>query len=400
MKVNSVSFSSNQLKNQKSQQVSFGTAFVTVSEKNLGRIIASNVDEFNNGEFAKMYAESIKKAKAVIDKILKTMPGRISSVKDLTDKVDMFVLAAGSGSRFAPLAKAVADLKGKGESFNKISLPFEIGNGYSDLKMLDVPLATNKFFAEQTGYRTIMNPAPTGSFGDIVLHYLDPKNPVKDVIVSCGDNVFDAKAENLLEFFVETINNPVKQLGLVGVERTPQDVAKKFGVLKVGVKSEGSDVMSLNGFTEKPPIEEAMNLVTPNGMNIANTGMFVIKKEAMEALLAVIRNEIKNNGASTVIAKDSKEVYDFANAVKWVHSQVGNEASDVKIVKTWEDVGEPEAYKRWLDSMKTGSYLKNFSGGYRDAIQQAVTKRVGETSIQFTTNPKAAQKVDNLDIIG
>ena len=392
--------------NQKAHNQKFGNAYVTLSEVNCGHEIAKNVDAYNKGDFLKMYYESIYKADKLINSINNPLSGllknnhRIKDTNDLVNKVDFFVLAGGSGSRFKHLASAVSDLRGKGEKFNKISVPFELGNGEAPLTMLDIPMAMGRFFAPKKGYEKIIAKTPTGSFGDVINHYLDGKHKIKDVVVCCGDNVFDMKSEDMLDYIVRTINNPDKQLGVVGVARTPEEVAKRFGVLDVGKQYVGSKNYPLNGFVEKPELDAAKKLTTPEGISVANTGMFVIKKDTMEKLIKIIKAEKKVlKGKTTYIAKDfDKEIYDFAAATKWARLINGSKACDVKIVKRWEDVGEPKAYLRWAQQLKLGHYLDNFTPKRKNAILQAVQERVGKNSINFTLVPNGTKPIDGIKI--
>ncbi len=403
MRVNSISnYNSAVNSRTQRQNQSFGNAFVTLSKVNLGEVIAKNVDVYNAGDFAKMFDYTKKLAQKVINEVnakLLAPEARIKTAEDLVNKVDLFVLAGGSGSRFKVLADAVASLRAKGEKFNKISVPFELGGKEQPLTMLDVPMSMGRFFASKEGYGKIIAEKPTGSFGDVIQHYLHTGRPAKDVVVCCGDNVFDLKGEEMLNFIVKTINNPQKQMGVVGVARTPEEVAKRFGVLKVGAKQGDSGLYSLEGFVEKPTLENAQKLVNDEGVDVANTGMFLIKKETMDKLLKIIRYEHEVlGGKTTYIAKDGKEIYDFANAEKWAQFINGSSAADVKIVKTWEDVGEPGAYKNWLQEIKNGHYLSNFTPERKKSVMDAVASRVTDNSIQFSINPKGSQVVDGINI--
>ncbi len=403
MKLSAVQACSSVNQNSKYRNQSFGNAFVTLSRANLGDVIAKNVSAYNGGDFAKMYKQSIAIAQNVINAVNKRLgisDVRIKNVSDLVENVDLFALAAGSGSRFKVLAQSVANMRANGEAFNKISVPFELGRGQQPLTMLDIPMAMGRFFAQETGYEKIIAEKPTGSFGDVILRYLHTGRKPKDVVVCCGDNVFDMKSADMLDFVVSTINNPQKQLGVVGVARTPEEVAKRFGVLKVGLKDSQSGLYPLEGFVEKPSFDAAQALVTEDGVNVANTGMFVIKKESMEKLLDIIRHEQKVlGGQTTYIAKDPvKEIYDFAAATKWTQAINGSGASDVKIVKTWEDVGEPAAYLRWAQQLRQGHYLDNFTPERRAAILEATQRRVGDNFIDFSVNPKASDVVDGINI--
>ena len=299
------------------------------------------------------------------------------------------------------MATSVAKLRGNGEEFNKISVPFELGKGQQPLTMLDIPMAMGRFFADEKGYSTIIAEQPTGSFGDIVQNYLNTGREPRDVVVCCGDNVFDMKSEEMLDFIVDTINNPQKQLGVVGVARTPEEVKERFGVLKVGAKDPQTGYLPLEGFVEKPPLEVAKKLVTEDGNNVANTGMFVIKQDSMDKFLKIIDFEKNILGGKTLyLAKDpKKEIYDFAEATKKTQAIWGPEASNTKIVKTWEDVGEPEAYLRWIQEVKNGHYLENFTPDRKAAILEATQQRVGDNFIQLSNNPKGEDTINGIRIV-
>ena len=382
-----------------SPKPAFKASYVTLSQKNLGEKIATNVvDSFNGKILPELRTTCAKEAQAVINA---AGAGRVISVpEDFKNNVNFFALAAGSGSRFRELAQTVGD-------YNKISLPFKI-DADTNLHMLDFAMAMGKFFVGKEGVNNIVAAQPSGSFGDIVAHY-QAGNPIKDTVVCCGDNVFGDKAVDMMKFFTRVINDPNKHVALVGVARTPEEVAKRFGVLQV----EGSlndEALKLTGFSEKPPIEEAEAMAV-DGMNIANTGMFYISKEAMEKLMAEINGGINN------IKKNDSEPYDFANAVKYVHSMLpewfgieSKEGADVKVVKKWEDVGEPQALYQFADDVKNGQYLHNFPTELAAKIKNAFSERIHVKDsvpyIAFTDSTKVseeqianAKKIDGVNIV-
>ena len=350
---------------QNSRSLAFKASYVTLSQKNLGEKIATNVVE----KFNKNILPEIRKTQVLeADTVIKNagIGSVIEKAKDFQDKVNFFTLAAGSGSRFRELAQTVGD-------YNKISLPFKVDKD-TDIHMLDFAMAMGKYFIGEEGIKTIVASKPSGSFGDIVAHYLQG-NPIKDTIVCCGDNVFGDKASEMVEFFTRMLNNPKKHVALVGVGRTPAEVANRFGVLECesGVSDQ---ILKLKGFSEKPPIEEAEKLAI-NGENIANTGLFYLSKEAMTNLMEEIKNGINN------IKKNDSEPYDFANAVKYVHSMLpkwfgiaSKEGADVKVVKKWEDVGEPQALYSFANEVKQGTFLANFPKILAEKIQDSFGKRV------------------------
>lgn len=346
-------------------EVNFGKSFVTLSEKNLGRKIATNVVDTFNGKTLPKLQKTLKAESAAI--IAAAGAGAIiAQPEDFKNNVNFFTLAAGSGSRFRELAQTVGD-------YNKISLPFKIDEN-ENLHMLDFAMTMGKYFIGDEGVNKIIAAQPSGSFGDIVQHYL-AGNPIKDTVVCCGDNVFGGKGSDIMEFFTKTINNPNKHVALVGVGRTPEEVANRFGVLE----AEGSintPALKLKGFSEKPPIEKAQEIAI-DGKNIANTGLFYLSKEAMTNLI----DEIK--GGTNNIKKNDTELYDFANAVKYVHSKLGDwfginplEGADVKVIDKWEDVGEPKALYSFADEVKNGQFLYNFPKNMAEKIQNAFKERI------------------------
>ena len=97
----------------------------------------------------------------------------------------------------------------------------------------------------------------------------------------------------------------------------------------------------------------------------------------MELLINEIKSGVNN------IKKNDTELYDFANAVKYVHSKLpdwfsiaSEEGADVKVVKKWEDVGEPQALYTFADEVKQGQYLHNFPKEIAEKIQSAFKQRI------------------------
>ena len=360
MKINSISSPQKPI-----ETVNFKSSIVTLSEKNLGQEIAKNVvDSFNGKILPQLRTSTLKEAQEIINKAGKGSV--INKPSDFQENINFFALAAGSGSRFKELAQTVGN-------YNKISLPFKIDKE-ENIHMLDFAMTMGKYFIGKEGVNKIIAKQPTGSFGDIVQHYL-AGNPIKDTVVCCGDNVFGDKAKDMMTFFTKVINNPNKHVALVGVGRTPEQVAKRFGVLEV----QGSltdEALQLKGFSEKPALEEAQKLAV-EGENIANTGLFYLSKEAITQLLDEIKSGINN------IAKNETEIYDFANAVKYVHSKLpswfgikSTEGADVKVVKKWEDVGEPNALYEFAKDVKNGGYLSNFPEVLASKIKNAFGERI------------------------
>ena len=345
----------------------FKSSYVTLSEKNLGQKIAQDVvDSFNTKIFPELKKTAFIEANALIKAArLGKTDTVIVNPEDLRHNINFFALGAGSGSRFKELAQAVGD-------YNKISLPFKIDETM-DIHMLDFAMTMGKYFIGEEGVNKIVASQPSGSFGDIVAHYQN--NPIKDTIVCCGDNVFGDNSFDIMKFLIREINNPQKHVALVGVGRTPEEVANRFGVLNVKSTVKNKN-LKLKGFSEKPQLEEAQKLAI-DGKNIANTGLFYISKEAMENLMDEINSGVNN------IKKNDTELYDFANAVKYIHSKIYDwfnirpvNGADVKVVKKWEDVGEPKALYQFADDVKQGMYLNNFPQELAENIKTAFSKRV------------------------
>ena len=339
-------------------------SYVTLCEKNYGERIAQDViGNFNTKILPELRKTAFIESRALIKS---AGAGRvIMNPEDYRSNVNFFTLAGGSGSRFSELAQAVGD-------YNKMNFPFKIGKD-KDIHILDFVLTMGKYFIEDTGVNTIMSSSQTGSFGDIISFY--QTNAIKDTIVCCGDNVFGDSAFDIMGFFTKEINNPNKHLALVGTVRTPEEVAKRFGVLEVeGAMSD--EVLKLKIISEKPELETAQALAI-DGQNIANTGLFYISKEAMEKLMAEIQSGANN------IRKNDTEKYELADTIKYVHSMIpqwfgrnSSEGADVKIVEQWEDVGEPKALYRCADSVKKGLYINDFPKKLRNNLRWSFAHRV------------------------
>lgn len=387
------------------QTPAFKASYVTLSKKNLGEPIAKNVVD----TFSKSILPEIKKT--VADEAVEIInaaggPGRvIANAEDFKNNVNFFALAAGSGSRFKALAQTVGD-------YNKISLPFKIGEN-ENVHMLDFAMAMGKYFIGDEGVNKIVAAAPSGSFGDIVAHYL-AGNPIKDTVVCCGDNVFGVSSKELMTFFTKMINDPNKHVALIGAKRAPEIVVDRFGLLGV----EGSlkdDSLKLTSFVEKPKAAdgglELARKTAVEGECIANTGMFYISKEGMTNLINEIKSGVNN------IKKNETELYDFANAVTYVHSMLpewfgipSKEGANVKVVEKWEDVGEPAALYQFANDVKNGQYLHNFPKAIAQKIKDSFGERVQLEAktpyIAFTDSAKVtesqianAKNVEGVNII-
>ncbi len=366
---------------------SFKGVYVTTSTKNHG--------DYVDNEAIKPFNSTAQKIAAQYGK----------EFEDIIHNTNTFVLGAGSGSRFMNLAHK------QGDEVNKISFAIMQLKSGKNLHMLDLPMAMASPLIDERGLTRVNAEVARGSFAEVVKVAQDLRNegkPQKNVIVMCGDNLFDAPKNNpfeLLHFAQDIINNPSKQMGLIGVEREPDEVVNKFGVLKVSPSGD-DDIMQLGGFVEKPKtIEKAREYETPAGKCIANTGMFILKAEAMEWLLDELEND------KTFLAKvdkdgnkDKKEIYDFAKACELVQSKYGDAKCDVKIVDTWEDAGEPEALYRTIDEFKKGHFLTCLPDDMQEDIKRTAAKIYDGTSLlasseaveRFGTAENLTNKINEL----
>ena len=331
------------------QAPAFKGVYVTTSTKNNGDYVEKEVIK----PFKKNFQPAIEKRPECRD---------FDNVKKGTD---FYVLGAGAGSRFKELAAT------QGDEVNKISFGLPLTNG-KNLHMLDIAMAMSVPFADGKGLQRKNAEVARGSFAEVydnALKLREQGKPQKNVVVCCGDNMFHTDKPFELDYFVkDVIEDPTKQMGLIGVERDPEEVVNKFGVLKV-VPTENDDIMQLDGFVEKPKtLELAREFETPSGKCIANTGMFVIKAEAMEWLMDQIEAD------PMFIAKNEKEPYDFAAACTKVQAEYGKDKCDVKLVQTWEDAGDPAALYRSIKEFQKGNFLSNFAGADRDTIQHSMMK--------------------------
>lgn len=333
------------------QSPAFKSVYVTTSTKNNGDYVERKVIE----PFKQNFQPGIEAKKECRD---------FETVKKDTD---FYVLGAGAGSRFKELAST------QGPQVNKISfaLPLSEGDDKGYLHMLDIAMAMSVPFADEKGLQRKNAEVARGSFAEVydnALKLREQGKPQKNVVVCCGDNMFHTDKPFELDYFVkDVIEDPTKQMGLIGVERDPEEVVGKFGCLKV-VPTGKLDVMKLDGFVEKPgTLELARKFETPAGKCIANTGMFVIKSDAMEWLMDEIEKD------PMFIAKNEKEPYDFAAACTKVQEQYGKDKCDVKLVQTWEDAGDPQALYRSIEEFQKGHFLSNFAKEDQKDIRTAMS---------------------------
>lgn len=406
--------------------LSFRQLFVTTSKSNQSEYVKYRAQQYEQDIFQPQYqrGEIQSKARDVIataqDNGMEINSASvIKTPKDFQNNVNFFVLAAGEGSRFRPVARAIEDNSTEyppinpktGTKFinqdksnnnkpvtNKLTMPIPVGNG-KYITMLDFALQMSSIFAKphktndvgtQFVSFTPTASAPGGSFSDIVAYYRKNPSNIKDVVVCCGDNVFGEKDVDLMAFFTKSINDPEKHLALVGAKKPAEVVANRFGVLKVGEEQEDG-TRPLIDFAEKPSLaqidEEGYRTPGDEENCVANTGMFYISKDAMKHLINDIEQDEQQINPDYIISKGQKgsatnEKYDFAEAVKYVHNHLGewygqeyNQGEDVKIVESWEDVGEPKAFCDFLEEIQDGEFTQNFQDTTQNAIRKSIKNR-------------------------
>lgn len=372
------------------QPIAFKAGIVTVSNENHGKQIKEIVDSFNRTE----------------------APEIMPKYPELQDKINYFVVAGGKGTRLQSLTKLTGD-------YNKVCFPFPIDDK-KNLTMLDFPLAMGKFFIDKNGYKVREN-EPKGNIYGMINYYLENPDDIKATVISGADLIYDNTAEEISEFLSTQIKNPDKHIAFIGTERTPEEVADKFGIFVIDKIPGREDVVKLVDFKEKPPIEDAKKYAVYNGNNIINTGLTYFSKPAMEKIMEKVKEELQENGEVSFLKKNDEEIYNGANAVEYILKNMdelfGSEAKnniDVKIIKHWEDVGMPETYFRFLESTKNGLYTKNFSEEFAKKVKASTEKRVdnidGEKylllsnkydSIQTTPKEtlKSARTIEGINVI-
>ncbi|MDR1327953.1 MAG: hypothetical protein LBJ74_06060 [Heliobacteriaceae bacterium] len=333
------------------QNPSFQSAYLTLSEKNLGKHIEKHVVEAFNKNLLPVLKDSV----------------HLNKFKGIAETSDFWALGGGEGSRFRPLARAFTSLTGI--PANKISFPIPL-NEKVCVHMSDWALAAGAPFAQKDGgIIPVVEPTSSGLFCGIIKHYTN--NPAKNVIIHYGDNVFNTKQGELMTFAKDVIENPNLRLGHVGVKRTPEDTANVFGIYGITKRFKNSDdIYHTACFVNKPEIEIAKKMVTPEGYCPTNTGFIVFKKEAIEELLKALKEN------PDLIKRNDIDIYDCAKAADWAKRTFGPERSVVKALpkKTWEDVGSPTPFFKFLNRVKKDEFLNEF-GDLKSAIQKSVNNR-------------------------
>lgn len=434
--------SSRRNKQNQNGNVSFKAAYVPTTRRYAARKINAQVAEFNEKVLPQILPDAKAVANATIRRVHKSLgikrkQAQIKSARDFATKFDCFVLAGGPGNRFKPLSDPIGHING--EDLNKISTPFETQPGKPPFTMINPALAIEAIFAAGTkgrkrplkaataqgqktakaksttkkaaddfGFQKYTKSKERGNFWHIVDHYMKHPKQIKDVVIISGDNAFDVKAEEMLETIVR-MKEEKQHLTMFGVKKTPEEVAKKFGVIGVQTPHrEAKDLMALTAFQEKPELDTARKMAeTSSGINIANTGSIVISKEAMTEIVKIARKEeafrkkmareikkmgdkatpkmqeLADDGIMGTFSRSQKRTdrFDFSTVQGWIlknmykkediHSGKGPIVQMLDSEK-WSDVGEPKAmFDMIQDVAEKGKFLQNFPKQMADGIRSA-----------------------------
>ncbi len=356
-------------------QNSFKGVTVTTSTGNSGMAIGKNVIiPFDNT--ARLISENSN--------------GRYDDIKD---KTEVFVLAAGKGKRCLPLSHC------QGSDVTKVyyGIP-DVDRNYRPTGemnyVLDIPMAMASPFLDNDGLKWKNATKAQGSFAEVISFAKDLREkglPQKNVIIMCGDNFFDSKVSpgaskkeiedkkyEITDYLADVARDDSKILGLIGVKRTPEETANNYGCLKA-IPTSKDDICKLDGFTEKPKTAElARKFAMDDGNCIANTGSFIMKKEAMEWLLDRIEED------PMFIGKDENELYDFAAASTRVQEHFGADKCSIKLVQDWEDAGQPDTMASLTGEIAKGNYLNALPEDLKRSFQRSAANNYYNDGIQTT----------------
>ncbi len=354
-------------------QNAFKGVTVTTSSKNSGKQIRDNV--------IIPFRETAQK---ISDK-------KGSRYADIIDTTEVFVAAAGKGKRCLPLTHM------QGDDVTKVyyGIPEVDKQGKATGKMLyvlNIPMASAAPLLDEDGLKTVNAPVAKGSFAEVISFAKDRREQgleQKDIIFMCGDNFFGVQGEDeefeILDYLRDVIKDDSKVLGLVGVKRTPEETVNNFGCLKA-LPTGKDDIYKLDKFLEKPKtVELAKDFATDDGNCVANTGTFVMKKEAMDWLLDKIEED------PMFIARDDSEPYDFALASTKVQEHFGTDMCTIKIVKDWEDAGQPDTMAKLTEEFSKGRFLTYLPRGMQEAFKRSAAATCYNDGAQTTilATPKA-----------
>ena len=367
MKVNAVNDSRN--------NVRFGNLYVTMSKENLSTKVRGVVKSFIN----ESYDEVRRNARKIFEELkteLNLKPGdKIYSFYDL-DKVDVFVLAAGKGSRFASMCEAIQ--KQTGEQNNKITIPIKTDKG--DFHLLDSTLSLGVPFAKGNKAAEIIEvDTPMASFHDVYDHYKE--KPYKDFVILSGDCIYGKGADlkSFMKFIISSANNPKTHLSVLCGTMTPERAAGRAAVATVGKEFNSvSGTYPLQKLKEKPSLDYAMANTYDGDLVYASAGGFYSSAE----VLAKMMKKLEQN--PDFIKKNDKEIHDYATYADKIveHSQElfgkpSNETSSIFPLK-FSDVGTGMSFIRLLAKIQQGDKhsIQNLPKDKQEALVNALKARL------------------------
>lgn len=398
--------------------VSFERAYLCLTERNHGKVIAQGGDTFNKVFLPEILPRAIQKVNKTFEKFYASRANNLKNPKiDASyfgPKVKLFVLAGGEGSRLRPLSDSMGKINDK--SYNKICAEFATEEGARPFTMLDHALSLLAVCAQKTktasgkieeGYQNYVKTENCGTFWHVMDHYMKNPDEIEDTIIMSGDNAFNKNSEDLLKGFA-LMKEQGQHLLMFGVKKTPEECDGQLGVVTIRktYKAKGeprrlNNYRALTSFVEKPNLEEAKKLAEKTGgINIANTGGLIISKEAIQKMVEIARKEqpdilagktdrgsfsritkIKKPDGSTEEKVKPEDLYDFSSAQKWILENMYKKEDVNKgkgplvyMVKSedWDDAGTPVTLVNVVKKVGT----KNTKGDRKNGIKGTKPKFV------------------------
>lgn len=172
-------------------------------------------------------------------------------------------------------------------------------------------LAENKNFKKEIEVlndQTLTNETRLGGLGDMWF-VIEKENLRDDLLVVCGDNLFDGDLNGMVEFFT------LKKGPVIGVHDVRDlNEAKKMGV----IKSENNEIIS---FSEKPQNPET---------TLCSIGVYLYPERYIEKIHDYMKTSGSKDGPGFLIDyfRETGKVYAFELKGKWF------------------DIGSPETYEK------------------------------------------------------
>lgn len=360
---------------------SFKNLYITTATPNLASKVQKTANEYTKNYFPEVSENSRKIFEELKTEMNLKPTDKINKFEDL-QKVDVFVLAAGKGSRFAKMCDAIEAQNG--EKNNKITIPFNTKSG--EFHLLDTGLALGTPFADkEKGVEIINADEARGSFHDVYTHYQN--NPAKDFVILSGDCIYGEGADlkSMMRYIISSANNRDKKLGLFCAEMTPERAAGRAAVATIDRKTfdKENGTFSVSELKEKPPLDYAIEHSSkdPKTGELVTYGTAGGFYSSADTLVKVL-SELEKN--PDLIKKNDKEIHDFAiyadetvkNADKWFNAPKGK-STDTKVVGFY-DVGNPSSYIDVLQEIQSGknSKIQNLPQRIQTSLTEALQGRL------------------------